>query len=271
MAYTAQDGHVLIHHTFTQSDADVKRGFFGGMMGVPRLFRMPAHTLHKLGHVTTGMFIRGFELEFEPDNDEHQGVPQYTRSKFGRTTLWNFWIVHTWLRVELCLALYFGVGWSWLGQFCTCLWLNTLMVVSSHDFTEQYDSDTRDWARFQLLNAHDMTIVGNPYIDVFLSAGLSPHRAHHILPYQKSGFANIYSSQYVAVAAKQHGLPWLPAKNFFTDIFPIIFKMYLWSPVSDPIIRKPHYDSFFAEHTHLACYNYTVNYILAGFKGIGSL
>lgn len=30
MAFTAQDGHVLIHHAYTQSDADVKRGFFGG-------------------------------------------------------------------------------------------------------------------------------------------------------------------------------------------------------------------------------------------------
>jgi hypothetical protein len=271
MAYTAQDGHVLIHHLYTQSDADVKRGFFGGMMGVPRLFRIPVHTLHKLGHVTTGMFIRGVELEYEPSNDEHQGVPMYTRQRYGRSFNWSFWLIHTWLRVELCLALYCGLGWSWLGQFCVCLWFNTLMVVSSHDFTETLAQDTKDWAKYQLLNAHDMSITGNRWLDCFLSAGLSPHRAHHIFPWQKSGFANIYSEQHLAAAAKKHGLPWLPNKFFFTEILPVIFRMYLWSPVADPIVRKPHYDSFIAEHMEPTCYRYIVDYIYAGFKGIGSL
>lgn len=59
MHTTAQDGHVLIHHAYTQSDADVKRGFFGGMMGIPRAFRVPVHTAHKLFHVCTGMRARG--------------------------------------------------------------------------------------------------------------------------------------------------------------------------------------------------------------------
>ena len=83
MAFTAQDGHVLIHHAYTQSDADVKRGFFGGMMGIPRLLRVPVHTLHKLGHVLTGMLVRGYECEFEPDNDEHQGAQEHLRRLNG--------------------------------------------------------------------------------------------------------------------------------------------------------------------------------------------
>lgn len=271
MAWTAQDGHVLLHHMYTQSDADVKRGFFGGMMGVPRLLRVPVHTLHKLGHVTTGMLIRGFELEYEPSNDEHQGVPSFMRDRFGQRFQWSFWILHSWLRLELCLALFCGLGWSWLGQFVLCVWFNTLMVVSSHDFTETFAQDTKDWARYQLLNAHDMKITGNPWVDCFLSAGLSPHRAHHILPYQKSAFSNIYSERHLAAAARKHGLPWVPSKSFFTEIFPTIFRMYLWSPVADPILRKPHYDSFVAEHTHPACYRYIVDYIRAGFMGIGSI
>jgi len=270
MAYTAQDGHVLIHHMYTQSDADVKRGFFGGMMGIPRLFRMPIHTLHKLGHVTTGMFIRGIQLEFEPDNDQNQGAPKYIREKWGRIQ-WSFWILHSWLRIELCLAIYCGVGWSWLGQFTATLWCNTLMVVSSHDFTETFAKDEKDWARYQLLNAHDMRITGNRWIDCFLSAGLSPHRAHHVFPYQKSGFANIYSEKALSAAAKQHGLPWLPSRNFFTEIFPMVGRMYLWAPVSDPIIRKPLYNSFLAEHIAPARFKYIVGYIAAGFSGIGSL
>merc|ERR1719491_41272 len=110
------------------------------------------------------------------------------------------------------------------------------------------------------MNAHDLSIVGNPWIDCFLSAGLSPHRAHHVLPYQRSGFANIYSEKHLAAAAQNHGLPWLPAKNFFTEIFPLIFRMYLWSPVSDPIIRRPYYDTFLprtssprSSHSFLGC------------------
>jgi hypothetical protein len=270
MAYTAQDGHVLIHHMYTQSDADVKRGFFGGMMGVPRLLRMPVHTLHKLGHVTTGMMIRGVELENEPDNDEHQGAPIYIRKNFGRVQ-WNFWVLHIWLRIELCLALFCGLGWSWLGQFCATLWMNTLMVVSSHDFTETFAKDEKDWGRYQLLNAHDMRITGNRWIDCFLSAGLSPHRAHHVFPYQKSGYANIYSEQFLEQAAIKHGLPWVSSKSWFTEIFPMVGRMYLWAPVSDPIIRKPQYASMFAEHTDPACYKYIAQYIKAGFMGCGSL
>ena len=95
MAFTAQDGHVLIHHAYTQSDADVKRGFFGGMMGIPRLLRVPVHTLHKLGHVLTGMLVRGYECEFEPDNDEHQGAQEHLRRlngyKLWAAANWQFW------------------------------------------------------------------------------------------------------------------------------------------------------------------------------------
>lgn len=54
MAFTAQDGHVLIHHAYTQSEADVKRGFFGACLffsrGVaPRETRPRARRRHD-GH-----------------------------------------------------------------------------------------------------------------------------------------------------------------------------------------------------------------------------
>lgn len=273
MAFTAQDGHTLIHHMYTQSDADVKRGFFGGMMGVPRIFRMLVHTLHKLGHVTTGIMIRGYEVELEPDNNEHQGAQHHVRAIFPRRLPinWQFWLMHIWLRVELALALWSGVGGAWLMQFCTSLWMNTLMVVSSHDFVDVYEKDSKDWGRYQLLNSHDLSLTGNPWVDCFLSAGLSPHRAHHIFPYQRSGYANIFSNTYLAEAAKEHGLPWLKPKNYCTEIFPTIFKMYLWSPVCNPISRKPEHASFLEEHLDLECYKYIASYIIAGFYGIGSL
>jgi len=277
MAFTAQDGHVLIHHAYTQSDADVKRGFFGGMMGIPRFLRVPVHTLHKLGQVTTGMLIRGFECEIEPDNDEHQGAQIWLRKLNGNLLPfrlpcnWQFWVAHLWLRVELIAAVYCGVGWAWLAQFTASLWMNTLMVVSSHDFEDVLEGDCKDWARYQLLNSHDMKITGNPWVDCFLSAGLSPHRAHHIFPYQKSAFANYYSNRHLAAAVKEHGLPWCAPKSWVMEIFPEVWRMYLAAPLSDPLTRKRVYPTVLAEHTALDAYKYCAKYVFSGFLGIGSI
>jgi len=270
-AFTGQDGHVLLHHTFTQSDADVKRGFFGGMMGVPRLLRIPLHTLHKLGHVTTGLLVRGYEFETDGDNLENQGVALKLRDLKLSAFNWRFWAIQILLRVELLLAVRNGLFVSWFAQFALALWMNTLLVVSSHDFNHVLEEDSKDWARYQLLNAHDMSISGNPWVDCFLGAGLAAHRAHHILPYQKSGFANHYSGRFIAAAAKEAGLPWLPAKNLFTEILPDIIGRQLLVPVCDPISREQVYASFAREHFSPAAWWYSLKYVVAGFSGIGSL
>merc|ERR1712217_557966 len=195
---------------------------------------------------------RGFALEIDGDHRENQGVAQK-------------------LRVELLLALCLGLFWSWSAQFVLSLWMNTLLVVSSHDFDDVIELDQQDWARFQLLNAHDMHITGNPWLDCFLGAGLASHRAHHILPYQRSGWANHYSEKYIAEAAKEAGLPWLPAKNLLTDILPEIISRQLLVPVCDPVSRRQTYASFAAEHLSPAAWLYTVVYIAKGFTGIGSV
>merc|ERR1711920_179049 len=175
------------------------------------------------------------------------------------------------MRVEMVLAIYFGLFWSWFAQFTLSVWLNTLLVVSSHDFTTILEPEQKDWARFQLLNAHDMHITGNPWLDCFLGAGLASHRAHHILPYQKSGWANHYSEQFIAEAAKEAGLPWLPAKNLFTEILPDIINRQLLVPVCDPVSRKQTYPSFAAEHLSPEAWFYTLAYIAKGLSGVGSL
>jgi len=270
-AFTGQDGHVLLHHVFTQKDADVKRGFFGGMMGVPRLFRIPAHTIHKLGHTTTGLLIRGFEFETAGDTRDNQGVALKLRQMGVSSFNLNFWGIQILLRVEMVLAICLGFWWSWLAQFTLSLWMNTLLVVSSHDFTQVIEPDQKDWGRFQLLNAHDMHITGNPWVDCFLGAGLAQHRAHHILPYQKSGWANHYTEKYIAEAAKEAGLPWLPPKNLFTDILPDIVNRQLLVPVCDPVTRKQTYKSFASEHLSPSAWIYTLGYIAKGITGIGSL
>jgi len=269
----AIDGHVLVHHSYTQSEADSKRGFFGGMMGIPRLLRIPVHTVFQLGHQLTGMLLRGWSLAIESPDMTHLGLWQIVRQLRPNSMpfSWGFWAVQLWLRFEMVLALWGGVGWAWLFQFCTTVWWNTFLIVASHDFETVLEKDSKDWARFQLLNSHDLSIVGNRWIDCFLSAGLSPHRAHHIFPYQRSGFSNIYSSMHLAAAAKEHGLPWEKPKNFFTEIVPFIFRMYVWAPVSDPVTRKSRHKSFLAEHLDPSCYKYIVDYIVAGFLGDGSI
>merc|ERR1712061_559523 len=256
---------------YTQSEADVKRGFFGGMMGVPRLLRIPVHTLHKLGHVTTGLLVRGFQFEVDGDNLENQGVAMKMRALGLSACNWRFWAIQLLLRVELLLAVRNGLFWSWFAQFALALWMNTLLVVSSHDYNEVFEEGSQDWARFQLLNAHDMHITGNPWLDCFLGAGLAQHRAHHILPYQKSGWANHYSEKYIAEAAKEAGLPWLPPKNLLTEIFPEIIQRQLLVAVCDPVSRKQTYASFAAEHLSPAAWLYTVVYMAKGVVGIGSL
>jgi hypothetical protein len=39
------DGHVMLHHIYTNSHADVKRTVFTGVLNLPRLFRVPIYTI----------------------------------------------------------------------------------------------------------------------------------------------------------------------------------------------------------------------------------
>ena len=98
-----------------------------------------------------------------------------------------------------CLA---GDFWPWALQFVATLWSSTFLIVSSHDFEDDTDehaaTNTEDWGMHQLEEAYDLKVVGNRYVDCFLSAGLSSHRVHHVLPYQRSGFANITTEERVA-------------------------------------------------------------------------
>src|SRR5262249_56191958 len=42
------DGHVLLHHPYLGSGADVKKTFFDGMLRLHPVLRVPGYTLHKL-------------------------------------------------------------------------------------------------------------------------------------------------------------------------------------------------------------------------------
>ncbi|MBD2435588.1 cytochrome b5-like heme/steroid binding domain-containing protein [Nostoc sp. FACHB-110] len=270
MAFVVTDGHSLMHHPCTQSEVDIKRNVFTAMLELPRFYRVPVHSIHKFAHVLTGMFVRSFEICM-------------LGFKFGVKDLYGSWqgsLLHyvglfamrILLFGELIVFYLHGDLVAWLTQFVLTLWISTFMIVASHDF-EEVDKDdaikqTGDWAVFQIQNSYDLTMIGNKYIDCFLSAGLSPHRVHHVLPYQKSGFANIISEDVVREEAEKYNVAWLKPKNFFVDRLPILFSHYLFSPSRR---AKENKLGILQEHLHPQELLTSLQYILKGFVGIGSI
>jgi Cytochrome b5-like Heme/Steroid binding domain len=270
MAFVVVDGHTLMHHPYTQSEVDVKRNVFTSMMELPRYYRLPIHTLHKLGHVITGMFVRTVEIclygiKYGVENfygDWQRGLPHY----LGMITM------RLLLAAELIIFWQHGQLGIWLAQFALTIWISTFLIVSSHDFevheTATHPQPEDDWAAFQIENAYDLTMIGNKYIDCFLSAGLSPHRVHHVLPYQKSGFANIFSETIVQEEAQKWGLAWEQPQNFFTDRLPLLVQHYLLSPSR---MAEAQNLGLLQEHFHPQALRKTMTYIYEGFIGIGSI
>ena len=120
------------------------------------------------------------------------------------------------------------------------MWVNTFLVVASHDFEESKNEAEElalipeplrnDWAAHQICLSYDLSVVGNRWIDVFLSAGLSPHRVHHVLPWQGSGFANLASEATVREVCEQAGITWERPRNLILERFPAVIKHYMLCP-----------------------------------------
>ena len=264
------DGHTLLHHPHTQSEVDIKKNVFTMMMRLPRLLRIPVHTIHKFGQMVTGMPIRIVD------------VVRITR-KIGVKEVYGNWrnaIAHfvgsSALRVlligELVAFVVAGDFWAWVLQFVATLWVSTFLIVSSHDFEDDTDehpaTDTEDWGRHQLEEAYDLKVVGNRYVDCFLSAGLSSHRVHHVLPYQRSGFANIATEDVLREEAAKFGMEWLPAKSFVTDRLPKLARTYLLSPSRQ---AEEQQWGFIREHCSPKAWKASVAYAASGFAGLGSV
>lgn len=269
MAFVVIDGHTLMHHPNTQSEVDIKRNVFTAMMNLPCYYRLPLHTLHKLGHVLTGMLVRNIEMciyAFKYGVSSiygswQRGLPYYIGNLAMRVILLGELIIF-WQQGELI---------AWLAQFFITTWISTFMIVASHDFEEEettVDFQDQDWAVFQIQNSYDLSMLGNKYIDCFLSAGLSPHRVHHVLPDQKSGFANIASEDIVREEAEKFNLTWYPPKNFFLDRLPIMTKHYLLSPSRFAVDNNL---NLITEHFHPQALRISVTYLLQGLAGIGSI
>ena len=238
------DGHVLLHHPYLGSGADVKKTFFDGMLRLHPVLRIPGYTLHKLGICLTGLPLRGREItKFE----RHKPIPQETGAPFVQDPIRaDFWIIRAWIVFEFALCLATGHIVAWLVQFFLTLWFNTFLVVASHDFEEPNSEEELavipeplrdDWAARQICLSYDLSVVGNRWIDIFLSAGLSPHRVHHVLPYQGSGFANLASEDAVKEVCAEVGIAWERPRNLIVDRFPAVMKHYLTCPVKPSLLR----------------------------------
>ncbi|WP_278262236.1 cytochrome b5 domain-containing protein [Nocardia sp. AG03] len=269
LSFVTADGHALLHHPHTQSEVDIKKNVFTMMMQVPRLYRVPIHTVHKFGHLLTGMIIRLLD------------VCRLTR-KVGIKDMYGTWGgalphfigsfgVRFLLVAEVVVFTLAGDFWAWALQFVITLWISTFMVVASHDFevpTEELHVETDDWAVNQLEQAYDLTVVGNKYVDCFLSAGLSSHRVHHVLPFQRSGFANIATEDVVREESAKFGVEWLPAKSFFGDRFPKLCRTYLLAPSRE---AEENRWGFVREHCAPTALKTCVTYTVQGFTGIGTV
>ncbi|MFD6107124.1 hypothetical protein ACFWFQ_31190, partial [Nocardia salmonicida] len=231
--------------------------------------RVPVHTVHKFGHLLTGMIIRLLDVcrltrkvGIKDMYGSWRGALPHFIGSFGMRFL---------LVAEFVAFAFAGDLLAWGLQFVITLWISTFMVVASHDFevpTEELHIETEDWAVNQLEQAYDLTVVGNKYVDCFLSAGLSSHRAHHVLPFQRSGFANIASENVVREEAAKFGVEWLPAKSFFGDRFPKLCRTYLLAPSRE---AEENRWGFVREHCAPSALKTCVTYTAQGFSGIGTV
>ena len=264
------DGHVLLHHPYLGSGADVKKTFFDSMLRLHPVLRIPGYTLHKLGICLTGLPFRAREIaKFERPRWNESGAPDAIRT--------DFWFIRAWIVVEFVACLVTGHIVAWLVQFLITLWFNTFLVVASHDFEESTTDELaaipeplrNDWAAQQIVLSYDLTIVGNRWIDLFLSAGLSPHRVHHVLPWQGSGFANLASEQTVKEVCAQVGIPWERPRNLIFERFPAVMKHYLLCPAKPAPMPPPGPPRAQPRSTFRQQVGTLARYAVDGWRGVG--
>lgn len=224
------DGHVILHHPHLASGGDIKEAFLAGMRRLHPLLRFWGYTIHKLGMCLFASAQLGANIIFGKT------------LKVGIRL--EFWLVRAWLLLEFIVCLATGHAGAWLVQFVLTLWFNTLLVTASHELQNAHEGhDGRqleklpehlrnDWAARQVGLSYDLTVVGNRWVDVFLSAGLSTHRVHHVLPFQGSGFANLASEAAVRKACEEAGLSWERPRSLFKERLPAFVKHYLLSPAT---------------------------------------
>ena len=114
-------------------------------------------------------------------------------------------------------------------------------------------------------------MTGNQWVDIWLTAGLGTHRVHHVLPAQKSGFANILSEPVLKEVAAQFSLPWAPTKDFLTERVPPLMYFYLCSDSGLPWGDKRGLHWLILETLHPRALLSMIQYVVLGFTGVDSI
>jgi hypothetical protein len=251
----------MLHHLYTETPADVKRTVFNFMLTLPRLWRIPLFTAQKFGEFFSGHLLR-IGLMLPCYEDAEKCIQKELQIRFAR-----FYMLF-----ELYYCYRTGYLHWWIVQFTLCVWCSMFQIVASHDFEvvrEQDEHRGMDWGIHQVTHALDTYITGSRWVDIWLSAGLSCHRVHHVLPYQGSGFANIVCEDAVKATCKEFDIEWMPTRNLLVDRFFPLMYYYLTAPAQIPanpapiIIGGDHgWKGFVKEHL-------SITPILKGFQDIG--
>lgn len=262
VCFLALDGHTQLHHPHTRFGADVKISFFNAPKTLPRLWRIPIHTAHMFGRLISGITIRLFTFMYE--------LSQFIPLKHLMQIIISVLAFRVYLLIELLAIIHDKeLILVWILQFALTIWWNNCLIVSSHELEERYEEPkqgrTLDFSQFQVEHAYDIFITGNKYIDCFVSAGLSPHRVHHTLPFQKSGFANIASTELVKQACENKNVKWEKEYNFWTERLPAVVQDFFMTrcPTAAP--------EFIGENFSVDAAVRCVMHVIGGFAGHGVL
>lgn len=148
-SYVLRDGHAILHHSHLKSAIDSKEHGSTGFSSLPRLYRWPAHLLHKLAQFASGIAVHQAHtwhemyslsnwMNNQPAGRDANGTggaldeATYTfRSVCARL---SFFASKFCLWIECLAWLCSGCGWLWLAQFCATVMWNTFLLVSNHDY-----------------------------------------------------------------------------------------------------------------------------------------
>jgi hypothetical protein len=110
---------------------------------------------------------------------------------------------------------------------------------------------------FQVQCTSEMVFTGNPWVDVFISTGQTCHAAHHILPFQKSGWSNVVVLPLVRALAEKRGVVWKAPVPFWSRLLPRYVSTVVTAPPTGGLT-----EGFFEENMSLDALKLAAAYVM---------
>ena len=172
------------------------------LKALPRFYRLPVDWMSQLLHpVRAGLEFGRLYLGGHSDKWRHLLGFVAVRGMLV-AEMWWFWCAQKW-------------GY-WIGQ-CLMTSLLSFLLAICDPLTVSPSTAESDWASHQIARHSDAMLTGSPYIDCFLTGGLSCRRVHTLLPFQKSPFANIASEALLKQLAQEKKIDWRAPENLARD------------------------------------------------------